>query len=177
MDNNLLITKPLMDEFPERFASEIELVPYNDLLNGLSESFFSTLQFLHQLNEDDFIYRYAPEKWSIKQIWQHIIDVERILCYRALRYARLDTTILSGFDENQYAVISNADNRAVSDILEEYAAVRNSSTSLFKSFTAEMTLYKGTTGRSNMSVRAVGYLILGHEIHHVHTIKNKYLNR
>ncbi len=177
MNTHLIITKPSANEYPEWFAGEIELVHYNDLIGGLSDSFNVTLPFLQQLSGEDISYRYAAGKWSIKQMWQHISDVERILCYRALRYARKDETVLSGFDENKYADVSNADSRDFNSILYEYETVRNASIELFKSFTQEMFLYRGTTGRSNMTVRSVGYLVLGHEIHHVNTIKERYLNR
>ncbi|MEP6512371.1 MAG: DinB family protein [Parafilimonas sp.] len=177
MNTHLIITKPSADEYPEWFAGEIELVHYNDLIRGLLDSFNITLLFLHKLSIDDISYRYAPGKWSIKQMWQHIIDVERILGYRALRYARRDETVLSGFDENKYADVSNADSRNFNSILHEYETVRNATIELFKSFTKEMFLFRGTTGRSNMTVRSVGYLVLGHEIHHANTIKERYLNR
>ncbi len=177
MNTHLIITKPAADEYPEWFATEIELVHYNDLISGLDDSFRKTLFSLEQLTSEDLAYRYAPGKWSIKQIWQHIIDVERVLCYRALRYARKDETILSGFDENKYAAVSNADTRNMNDILREYSAVRNSTIELLKSFTAAMFMHRGTAGKSNMTVRSVGYLMLGHEIHHVHTIKERYLKR
>lgn len=177
MNNHPLITKPSSDEYPEWFAAEIELVHYNDLLTGLQESSNRTLSFLHSLTEEDLVFRYAPGKWSIKQIWQHIIDVERVLSYRALRYARKDETVLSGFDENKYAVVSNADYRNFKDIIREYAVVRDATLELFRSFTEAMFFHRGTAGKSNMTVRSVGYLILGHEIHHVNTIRERYLNR
>jgi|SRR6266498_967296 len=177
MNTHLIITKPAADEYPEWFAGEIELGHYNDLIGGLNESFKLTLPFLEKLTNDGLAYRYAPGKWSIKQMWQHIIDVERVLSYRALRYARQDSTVLAGFDENKYAEVSNADARDFNAILFEYAVVRKSTIELFKSFTKEMFMFRGTTGKSNMTVRSVGYLILGHEIHHVHTIKERYLQR
>lgn len=132
MNSHLIITKPLNDEYPEWFAGEIESVHYNDLIAGLTDSFSNTLLFLQGLDDDDVAYRYAPGKWSIKQMWQHINDVERILCYRALRNARQDATVL---------------------------------------------YYKGTSGSSTLSVRAICYLILGHEIHHLQTINSRYINR
>jgi DinB superfamily len=175
MYNYSVITKPSPDEYPEWFAAEIERVHYNDLIAGLQDSFNKTLSFLHRLSEDDLSFRYAPGKWSIKQIWQHIIDVERVLSYRALRYARKDETVLTGFDENKYAVVSNADYRNFKDIIREYAVVRDSTLELFRSFTEAMFFHRGTAGKSNMTVRSVGYLILGHEIHHVNTINERYL--
>ena len=177
MNTHPIITKPSAEEYPEWFASEIEPVPYNDLIGGLEDSFSQTIVFLQQLSGEDIVYRYAPGKWSIKQIWQHIIDVERVLCYRALRYARQDATVLSGFDENKYADASGADERNFDAILREYAAVRKATLELLNSFTADMFMHRGTAGKSNMTVRSVGYLMLGHEIHHIHTIKERYFKR
>lgn len=177
MNHSIIITKPFRDEYPEWFAAEIEQVQYNDLLKGLQGSLNKTIRFLQQLTEEDLVYRYAPGKWSIKQIWQHIIDVERVLSYRALRYARKDETVLTGFDENKYDVVSNADYRNFKDIIREYAVVRDATLELFRSCTEAMFFHRGTAGKSNMTVRSVGYLILGHEIHHVHTINQRYLNR
>jgi len=172
-----IIARPSPDEYPEWYAGEIEEVPYDDLLFGLQDSFDRTLPALQALGPADLAYRYATGKWSIREIWQHVLDVERILCYRALRYARQDTTVLSGFDEKKYADLSGADRREWTDMLREYGAVRLASIELFKSFTPEMCLYKGTTGRSTATVRAVGYLILGHETHHLKTIRTRYLSR
>lgn len=177
MNTHLIITKPNSDEYPEWFAGEIEMVYYNDLIAGLEDSFKQTYPFLEKLTLEDLEYRYAPGKWTIKQIWQHVIDVERVLSYRALRYARQDTTVLMGFDENKYAEVSNADARNFNDILFEYAIVRKSTIALLNSFTEEMFMYRGTAGKSTMTVRSVGYLMLGHEIHHVNTIKERYLKR
>ena len=111
MNNYLLITKPAADEYPGWFAGEIEQVHYNDLIGGLSDSLNINFPFLQRLTNADLTYRYAEGKWSIKQMWQHIIDVERVLSYRALRYARHDATVLQGFDEKKYAEVSNADAR------------------------------------------------------------------
>jgi DinB superfamily len=175
MFTGFIITKPAKDEYPEWFAGEIELVHYTNLIPGLEDSFRLTVPFLEMLDEETLRYRYAPGKWSIKQMWQHVMDVERVLSYRALRYSRGDQTVLSGFNENVYAENSDADRRPWPDILREYAAVRESTLHLFCSFTPDMVEKRGTTGKSNMTVRSVGYLILGHEIHHVGTIRERYL--
>lgn len=177
MHNYLIITKPSTDEYPEWFAAEIEIVKCNDLIGGLQNSLQTTLTFLNQLTDDDLSFSYAPGKWTIKQMWQHVIDVERVLAYRMLRYARKDQTVLNGFDENKYATVSNAEYRNFKDIIREYAVVRDATLELLRSFTDAMLLYRGTAGKSNMTVRSVGYLILGHEIHHVNIIKERYLNR
>jgi hypothetical protein len=171
-----IISPPAPDEYPSWFAGEIELVHYDDLLRGLKVNFQSTIPFLQNIPDEKLLYRYQPGKWTIKEIWQHVIDVERILSYRALRYARNDATVLSGFNENEYATQSAANNRQWKSIIAEFETVRAATLSLFESFTDEMILLKGTTGKSTMTVRAVGCLILGHEIHHVNTITERYLN-
>jgi hypothetical protein len=169
------IAPPSPDEYPEWFAEEIELVHYHDLLEGLEESFNVTHAFLRELPEEKRLYRYQPDKWTIKEMWQHVIDVERVKAYRALRYARGDKTVLHGFDQNAYARESHANQRDWSEILEEYGAVRRSSSLFFHSLHEEAFMRRGTAGRSELTVRAVGYLILGHELHHVKIIKQRYL--
>ncbi len=173
--NQFIITRPLPDEYPEWFAKEIELVKEDNLVDGLQLSFIRSWDLLNTLTEEQLKYRYEEGKWTIKEIWQHILDVERVLTYRAMRYARNDQKILNGFDEKQYATLSLANNRNMKDIMEEYKVLRASSLLLIKSFTPEMLLYKGTAGRSTLSVRAVCHLILGHELHHINTIKERYL--
>ena len=169
------ITKPERDEYPEWYAAEIELVHYTDLLSGMEDSFRQTIAFLRTLPADKLMYRYQPEKWTIKEMWQHVIDTERVLSYRAMRFARRDATVLHGFDQNKYAVESKANDRDWEEILQEYSAVRISSLMLFKSFNAEIFMYRGTAGRSEVTVRAVGFLIIGHETHHAKTIRERYL--
>ena len=171
----LYITKPGPDEDPEWFAAEIELVHYSDLLGGLEDSFQHTIAFLRALPEEKLLHRYQPDKWTIREMWQHVIDVERVLSYRAMRFARRDSTVLHGFDQNAYAVASKANERDWQDMLQEYSAVRISSMLLFRSFDPEMFMLRGTAGRSQVTVRAVGFLILGHETHHVKSIRERYL--
>ncbi|MBX2889454.1 MAG: DinB family protein [Saprospiraceae bacterium] len=170
------ISRPQRDEYPEWYAEEIERVPHDNLLTGLEDSFQQTIIFLRGLNAEKLLYRYQPEKWTIKEIWQHVIDTERVLSYRAMRFARGDKTVLQGFDQNKYAEVSKANARDWEDILREYSAVRESSLMLFRSFDEEMWMRRGTAGRSEASVRAVGFLILGHETHHVKIIRERYLN-
>jgi uncharacterized damage-inducible protein DinB len=127
------------------------------------------------LAADALTYRYAEGKWSIKQVWQHVMDVERIFQYRALRYARQDKTILSGFNQNEYNEVSHADGREWADMLREYRAVRTASIELFRSFTEDMFSHIGQAGKSPMTVRSVGYLVIGHEVHHLNIIGERYL--
>ena len=121
------------------------------------------------------MYSYAEGKWTIKELVQHIIDAERVLSYRALRFSRNDTTNLSGFDEDWYVANSNGNERNFKDMLQEFIHVRNSTILLFKSFKPEMLLINGTASNSDMSVRALGFIIAGHQTHHLKIIKEKYL--
>jgi len=174
--NILAIGRPERGEYPEWYAAEIELVPYSELLNGLEDSFQKTSAFLRELPSDKLLFRYQPEKWTIQEMWQHVIDTERVLSYRAMRFSRGDTTVLQGFDQNKYAEMSQANERDWADILQEYSAVRVSSLMLFRSLNEEMLLRRGTAGRSEASVRALGFLILGHETHHLKVIRERYLS-
>jgi hypothetical protein len=175
MANSLVIGRPQRDEYPDWAAGEIEEVPYSNLLFGLADSYEQTHRLLAGLTEENLRYRYAPGKWSIREMWQHVLDVERVLSYRALRYAREDQTVLSGFDADAYVLTSGADGRSWPGMLEEYGAVRKSTLALFASFSVGMAERRGTTGRSTMTVRALGYLMLGHEIHHGRMIRERYL--
>jgi hypothetical protein len=171
----IAITRPERDEYPDWFVEEIGLVPYDELLSGLEDSIEKTLLFLRSLPAEKLLYRYQPEKWSIKEMWQHVIDVERVLSYRAMRFARNDETVLHKFDQNKYVEMSNANERDWETMLEEHRAVRKSSLLLFRSFDTEMLMRWGTAGRSHLTVRSVGFLILGHETHHVKLIRERYL--
>lgn len=137
-----------------------------DTLNNLDISLYNRLA--------DFAY--AEGKWTIKQVFQHIIDTERIMAYRALRFSRNDSTLLPGFDENAFANNAPVVHRTFEDILTELKLVRASSIALFNSYSDELLQRKGTMFNSEMSVLAVGFTIIGHEIHHMNVIKERYLS-
>jgi uncharacterized damage-inducible protein DinB len=128
------------------------------------------------LPEEKLTYRYAKNKWTIKEILVHIIDDERIYAYRALCFARNDKTELPGFEQDDYALFSNANERSIENILNEYEAVRNATITLFESFDEAALLRKGIANKNGATVRALGYHLAGHELHHINIIKEKYLN-
>ena len=117
---------------------------------------------------------YAPGKWTVKDTIQHIIDGERIFAYRALRIARADNTPLPGFDENDYARNTNAADRTLDDLLEEFDGVRKSTIILFRNFSNEMLLNVGTSSGNPISTLAIGYTIVGHLIHHMRVWEERY---
>ena len=117
---------------------------------------------------------YASGKWSAKDILQHIIDTERIFTYRALRISRSDTTPLPGFDENLYAIHTNASNRTIDGLLREFDSVRTSTISLFNSLTDDMLQKEGTASGKSITPLAIGFTITGHAIHHLNILRERY---
>lgn len=145
------------------------------LIEELEICLHDFIRFVQNLPMDKFDYRYAEGKWTIKEIIQHIIDTERILAYRALRISRNDSTPLPGFDENSYAANTPANTRSLQDLLTELSAVRHSNLLLFKSFSEEQLLSKGIASDQPISVRAIGFMIIGHQKHHQNVFLEKYL--
>ncbi|UOK41792.1 MULTISPECIES: DinB family protein [Flavobacterium] len=166
------------DEFAPYYKTYIDAMEDNvNLLDELEISLYKTIKFVQDIPMDKFDYRYAEGKWTIKEILQHIIDAERVFAYRALRFSRSDETPLPGFDENKYADVVNpiANKRHLKDLLTELTAVRHATIALFKSFTEEDLVKKGVASNNPMSVRALGFVIIGHQNHHMNVFKERYL--
>jgi len=163
-----------------------EYAPYQDaylrlvsdewsLTGELEVSLAKFIDFVRDIPMDKYDYRYAEGKWDIKDIIQHLIDSERIFAYRALRIARGDTTPLPGFEENDYAGSAGASRRHLQELLTELSLVRHCSISLFKSLREEELLRTGTASNNTVSARALGFLIIGHQNHHIKIFKERYL--
>ena len=163
-------------EYAERYGNYISKVEEVDLMEELEISLHRLIRFVRDIPMDKFDYRYAEGKWTIKDILQHIIDSERIFAYRALRFARYDTTPLPGFEEDEWANVANGDDRSIQDLLTELAVVRQATLSLFKSFDEQMLLQMGTASNVPMSVRAIGFVIIGHQNHHQQIYQERYLS-
>lgn len=146
-----------------------------DLMKELRKGKDDFLTLLQQIPEEKLYYAYAEGKWSLAEVLVHIIDTERIFQYRALCIARNDKTPLPGFDQDTYVPYSNADNRSRKILMEEYKAVRDSTIFLFDSFDEETIKRIGVASGSKMSVRALGFIISGHQAHHIRIIKERYL--
>jgi len=162
-------------DFPLYFKKYIDLVEDRPLLEALYNNSEETTTFFKEIPEKKHLYRYAFEKWTPKEILLHMIDTERIFCYRALFFARSENSNLIGFDENEFAKNSNANSFSMEDLLIEYKAVRNSTITLFKNFDEEILKKMGKANNYSMSVCAAGFVIRGHEIHHINIIKERYL--
>lgn len=145
------------------------------LLDAFKKAEIDVLQFFKTIPEHKWDYKYAIGKWSIKEVFQHIIDTERIFTYRCFRIARHDKTPLAGFEQDDYISPSNAKNKSVEALLEEYKVVRQNAIVLLKSLNDEDFKFIGTSNGANLSARAAAFVILGHEIHHIEVLKALYL--
>ena len=146
-----------------------------NLKKGMQNGKSSTLEFFKSLSSDQWLHRYAPDKWTPKEVLQHLIDTERIFGYRAFRIARRDTTNLAGFDQNVYVQPSGANNKSVDQLLAEYIATRDYTISLTESLTAEDLAAMGNANNGPVSARAVLWILLGHDLWHIDIIKERYL--
>ncbi|MGQ2985119.1 DinB family protein [Flavobacterium sp.] len=170
------ITDITPDEYAPYQEAYIKLVdPSYPLIEELEISVHNLVHFVREIPMDKYDYRYAEGKWTIKDILQHLIDSERIFAYRALRFSRNDTTALPGFDENSYAANAHGDDRSINELLTEMSALRHANIMMFKSFDKEDMLRKGTASGYTVSVRAFGFLLIGHQNHHINVFRERYL--
>lgn len=169
------LTELSKTEFSSFNATYINAVENIDLIEGLEIGLDQMVSFMESIPTDKLEYRYAEGKWTIKDILLHLIDAERIFAYRALRIGRGDKIPLAGFEENDYVPNALANYRNIDSLLTEFKFVRNSTLCLFKSFSCEQLAYLGTASNSPISVRAIGFIISGHQNHHLRTIKERYL--
>lgn len=169
------MAKPKPHEYPEFYHPFIEPVAYNELITGLEQSIEKSLLVLQRISDVQGLKRYAPDKWSIKELIGHMIDCERIYCYRALVIARGEKVSLPGFDQDAYVKQSNAESRNMYELLEELQLVRKSTIALFKSFSPSMLKRSGNANGFEMTVNLLGFLAIGHQQHHVKVIKERYL--
>mgnify|MGYP001819614147 CR=1 FL=1 len=170
-----MLGRPHKDEYSTVYEGSIGKVPDGNVLLMLERNITQTVDLLNSIGEDKGAYRYAPGKWSIKQVVGHMSDSERVFSYRALRFARGDTTPLPGYEENLYADIANFDRQTLAVLAHEFHAIRQSTLALFKSFDDDMWLRKGKASDVEFTVRALAYQIAGHEIHHVGIFQERYL--
>ena len=167
--------KPDLQSVPNHLHEEIILVEQDNLKEAFSKH-ADAISFLKSIPEENWSFRYAPGKWSIRQVVQHMIDAERIFCNRALVIARKDvTTSLVSFDGDAYEAASKADNRSKNDLISELAVVQQSSRKLFESFDDEQLQTRGFVADYTIDVNALGFVVIGHILHHLKIIKEQYL--
>ena len=164
-----------LSRVPEYYYKYINLVNENDLDQAFQKHQTDLIATLSEVPADKWDYSYAEGKWTIKEVVQHIIDGERIFCYRALCFARKDKTSLPGFDENTYAAASKSDKRTKEDLIEELQTAQKSSARLFHSFDEEQLNESGVANDKSVYVKGIGYIIIGHALHHKNILLERYL--
>jgi uncharacterized damage-inducible protein DinB len=164
-------------EYAPYFEQYMQLSALKDktIIESLESAQDEFESVLRNLPDKKHSYSYASGKWTLKELIQHIIDTERVFCYRALSFARNDQTPLPGFDQDVFIDNDTANERDYYDLLDEMKVLRESSIQLFKSFSKEALLRIGVASDNKMSVRALGYLFSGHQIHHINIVKERYL--
>ena len=163
------------NEYGDWYKPYLNTLKEEILQEELEISLHRFIRFIQDIPMDKHDYAYAEGKWKIKDIIQHLIDCERIFSYRALCIARNDKTALPGFEENDYAVEAKGNHRTIMSLLTELSAVRHSTLLLFKNFTDEELVRIGTASNHPMSVRAIGFIIIGHQNHHQNVFEERYL--
>jgi len=167
--------KPAIETIPEWYRNYVNLVPNVPLTMAFEDHQKALVELLQGLPEEKWNYRYAENKWTIKEMVQHIIDTDRIFNYRALAFARNEKAALPGFDENKYAAASKAANRKPQQLIDELKSVQLSSALLFQSFDEEQLQRPGTASGHRFSVAIIGYVLVGHTMHHINILKERYL--
>lgn len=161
--------------YPPHFNKYISLVENENLDSILENQLKQTDDFFSSIPKDKWLYKYAENKWTIKEVLQHMIDTERIFSYRALVFARKDPNPVNSFNENEYTINSNANDKRPEDLIQDFLAVRKSTQLLFKGFSKTQLTNIGKGSSYEMSTIAVGYMIAGHLAHHLGILKERYL--
>lgn len=170
-----VITKPETTEYAPFFNTYVSKVDAPDAFALLEKAAVETPAFLESIPNNKWEYRYAAGKWSLKESLIHMLDTERIFSYRALRIARNDKTPLPGFEQDGYIPFYNTDQRSPASIIDEYRHIRAATLYLFRYLTVDDLMRSGTASGGAVTVRALAYLISGHEIHHIRLIEERYL--
>jgi hypothetical protein len=168
------IARPQTGEYAPYYERYISLIQGEDILNTLDQQRREMMLLLSCREEEEGNFRYAPEKWSAKEVLGHVCDTERIFAYRALRIARADTAPLEGFEQDDYVRNGPFAQRPVADLVEEFIAVRRATLSLLRNLDEAAWMRRGVANKNDVSVRALAYIIAGHELHHRRILEEKY---
>lgn len=170
-----MTTRPDASEYASYFGKYISLVPDGDIVATLAAERDRTLAVLTGVSAEKSLHRYAFGKWSIRECYVHITDAERVFSYRALRFARADQTPLASMEQDDWVGPSGADARDWKGIIDEYRVVREATLALFQNLPADAWARVGTASGNEVSVRAIAYIIAGHDLHHRRLLQEKYL--
>ena len=167
-------SRPEKGEYGEHYEKYISLITGTAIVSILEAQRLQTLQLFAGRSERDGNFRYGPDKWSVKEVLGHINDAERIFAYRALRIARADATPLPGFEQDDYVKNGNFGARTLAELVEEFGAIRTANVILFQSLSEEAWLRRGVASNMSITVRALGYIIAGHEFYHRRILQERY---
>jgi uncharacterized damage-inducible protein DinB len=170
------LSRPLPGDYSDGLAPYIAEAPDGDVLALLKAQLGEVVPLYEGLSEVQAAYRYAPGKWSLKDLLQHLSDAERIFAYRCLRIGRGDATPLPGWEENDYALAAKADERATAELLADFQATRLASLELFRSLPDAAWARKGTSNGRTLCARTLPFVCLGHAAHHLAVIRERYLS-
>lgn len=170
-----MIGRPDRSEYPQYHHQYIERVPDGDVLEVLERQNATTVEFLGGISEERAGHRYEPGKWSIREVVGHLTDIERIFCYRALAFARNDPMPLPSIEQDDYVRHSNYAEQRLADIVEQFRVTRLGTLAMFRTFDSPTLMRRGTASDFEFTVRAIAYILAGHELHHIGVIKEKYL--
>lgn len=170
-------TAPAAGEYADVYARYVERVPSGDVVTIIRDQLAETLKLLRGLDPSQTTSGYAPGKWSIRDIVLHMADTERVMAYRALRIARADATPLASFDENAWTPMAGANDRSMESLLGELEATRRATVAMLDGLPAEAWARSGTASNRRVTVRALAWIIAGHERHHLAIIRERYLTR
>jgi uncharacterized damage-inducible protein DinB len=168
-------TKPAPTEHNPYYSKYVSLVLEGDIIATLNRQIDDSLSILRGISAERADYRYAPDKWSVKEVVGHLIDTERIFAYRAFRFARNDQTPLNGYEQDDYVRNGDFSNRELSDLADEFENVRRSNVHMLKGLNEQAWLRHGSANENDITVRALAYIMAGHELHHMGILKSKYL--
>ncbi|MEH7179820.1 DinB family protein [Neobacillus vireti] len=170
-----MLQRPTKNEYPVYYVPYVDLVPEADLVQLLQENLQKTITLFEGISEEVSLHRYAPGKWSIKEVLGHISDTERIMSYRLLRVGRGDQTPLAGFNESDYVQAAQTNNLPLKTILEDFKAVRNATITLIQNLPDEAWENKGNANETEITTRAIAYILAGHQMHHCKIVEDRYL--
>ena len=168
------LARPQAGEYAPYYEKYISLVPGNDIFGALETQRLLMLQLFAAHSERDGNFRYAPDKWTVKEVLGHVNDTERIFTYRALCFARGDQTQLPGFEQDDYVRTGGFKDRTLVGLGEEFAHIRNATIALFRSLTREAWQRRGIANKNEISVRALAFIVAGHELHHRLILEERY---
>lgn len=172
----LAIPRPQPGEYAPYYERYIALVPGGDILATLDAQRRQTLLLLSGREEIEGDFRYAPEKWTAKQVLGHVCDTERVFAYRALRIARGDQTPMEGFEQDDYVRNGPFAVVPLAEVIEDYIAVRRATLTLLRNLEEQAWTRRGMANKNEVTVRGLAYIIAGHELHHRRILEEKYFN-